>query len=114
MDFVLQGSAATAPAVNHASIGFPKCVNIIQSLGFSSSSKLSPRSPIIADSSRERDCFPFTSADRVSLRILVAEDNPLNAKVMKMQLTKIGHEVTVVSDGQACLDRFKIILPTSV
>ncbi|QDS70117.1 hypothetical protein FKW77_005303 [Venturia effusa] len=56
---------------------------------------------------RDADCFPFPPAEHVALRVLVAEDNPLNARVVKMQLTKLGHEVTAVGDGQACLDKFK-------
>lgn len=55
----------------------------------------------------EYSCFPFPPTDRISLCVLVAEDNSLNAKVVKMQLTKLGHEVTVVGDGQACLEKFK-------
>lgn len=55
----------------------------------------------------EDSCFPFPETDHIALRVLVAEDNPLNARVMKMQLKKLGHEVTVVGDGQACLDKFK-------
>jgi CheY-like chemotaxis protein len=43
----------------------------------------------------------------VNLNILVAEDNPLNAKVLRHQLFKMGHTVTVVGDGQACFDTFK-------
>jgi PleD family two-component response regulator len=60
------------------------------------------------------DAYPFLSSntsilpiEKIKLRILVAEDNPLNAKILKLQLIKMGHEVIVVSDGQACFDRFR-------
>jgi signal transduction histidine kinase/CheY-like chemotaxis protein len=43
-----------------------------------------------------------------SLRVLVAEDNVINQKVIHMMLTRLGHRVDVVSDGRealAALDR---------
>ncbi|MDG2215046.1 MAG: response regulator, partial [Verrucomicrobiota bacterium] len=49
-----------------------------------------------------------------SLRILVAEDNPINQRVATLQLTKLGHRVDICEDGQAVLDSdlddFDIIL----
>jgi len=49
-----------------------------------------------------------------SLRILVAEDNPINQRVAALQLTKLGHTHTLKDDGQAVLDsdltEFDIIL----
>jgi signal transduction histidine kinase/CheY-like chemotaxis protein len=39
-----------------------------------------------------------------SANILVAEDNPVNAQVIKGMLNKIGHHVTVVENGQLALD----------
>jgi CheY-like chemotaxis protein len=38
-----------------------------------------------------------------SLRVLVAEDNPINQMVMSHMLTGLGHEVTIVADGQQAL-----------
>ena len=38
------------------------------------------------------------------LRILVAEDNPVNREVASQMLRRRGHTVTVVEDGQAALD----------
>lgn len=43
-------------------------------------------------------------ADKVKLRILLAEDNPINQKVASRQLQKHGHSVTVVGDGKQALD----------
>jgi len=39
-----------------------------------------------------------------SLRVLVAEDNPINQRVATLQLTKLGHEVEIREDGQGVLD----------
>ncbi len=38
------------------------------------------------------------------LRILLAEDNPVNQEVAGLMLREMGHEVVVVSDGRAVLD----------
>ena len=49
-----------------------------------------------------------------SLRVLVAEDNPINQRVATLQLGKLGHEVEIQDDGQGVLDadlsKFDIVL----
>lgn len=42
------------------------------------------------------------------LTILVAEDNPLNSRLLEARLKRKGHSVTLASDGQACADIFKL------
>ncbi|MFP4054042.1 MAG: response regulator [Phycisphaerae bacterium] len=42
------------------------------------------------------------------LAVLLAEDNPINAKVAAMMLMRAGHTVTVVEDGQAAVDAVRI------
>ncbi len=37
------------------------------------------------------------------LRILLAEDNPVNQKVASIMLRRLGHEVTLANDGQSAL-----------
>jgi len=49
------------------------------------------------------------------LRILVAEDNPVNQEVVRMFLTKHGHDILIVSDGSqavaaAAAETFDVIL----
>ncbi|MFZ1681976.1 MAG: response regulator, partial [Rhizobiaceae bacterium] len=39
------------------------------------------------------------------LRVLVAEDNPVNALLARVALEKAGHAVDVVNDGRAATDR---------
>lgn len=40
------------------------------------------------------------------LKVLIAEDNPINAKFLTKRLTKVGHTVDVAYDGQECHDYF--------
>jgi hypothetical protein len=49
--------------------------------------------------------FPLTAQLRVS--VLIAEDNPLNSRLLDTRLTKRGHDVKVTVDGQACFETFK-------
>ncbi|MCJ1337984.1 Light-sensor Protein kinase [Bachmanniomyces sp. S44760] len=41
-----------------------------------------------------------TNAD--NLRVLVAEDDPINSKILKKRLEKIGHEVYLTINGEEC------------
>lgn len=62
------------------------------------------------------DCLARSEKPRVktslssgvpSLRILLAEDNPVNQRVAVRLLEKQGHEVVVAVNGQEALDRFE-------
>ena len=49
------------------------------------------------------------------MNILLAEDNPVNQMVAKMMLEQLGHHVSLVADGQQCLQalaqhRFDMLL----
>lgn len=44
------------------------------------------------------------SSIRISARVLVAEDNEVNAQLLETMLTRRGYAVTVVGDGQAAID----------
>lgn len=59
----------------------------------------SPSSP---GSSTGRFPFPFSAAgnEQHIFNILVAEDNPLNSRLLETRLTKRGHSVQVAVDGQ--------------
>ncbi|RDW66323.1 hypothetical protein BP6252_09958 [Coleophoma cylindrospora] len=54
------------------------------------------------------DIFPAGIRDlpKFSLSVLVAEDNPINARLLSQRLLKAGHKVEVAYDGQACHDYF--------
>lgn len=59
--------------------------------------------------------FPFphmpraeieSSSSKESLSVLIAEDNPINARLLTRRLLKSGHSVEVAYDGQECHDHF--------
>ena len=49
---------------------------------------------------------PKVAATTVPLRILVAEDNPVNQKLIERLLQRDGHEVTLAENGRVCCDLF--------
>jgi len=38
--------------------------------------------------------------------VLVAEDDPINSKIMKKRLEKMGHDVVLTVNGEECLEKF--------
>jgi len=52
--------------------------------------------------------FPAVGAARLRVSVLVAEDNPLNSRLLETRLAKRGHDVKVTVDGQACLEAFQL------
>jgi nitrogen-specific signal transduction histidine kinase len=46
------------------------------------------------------------SPDYELLRVLVAEDDPVNSKIVSKRLTKLGHTVHLTSNGEACATAF--------
>ena len=51
----------------------------------------------------EREGYVF-SETTLSLQVLLAEDNPVNQKLARRVLEKMGHKVTTVSNGSAAVD----------
>ncbi len=41
------------------------------------------------------------------MKILIAEDDPTNQKIAYIWLTRGGHSVTIVPDGQSCVERYR-------
>jgi hypothetical protein len=40
------------------------------------------------------------------LRVLVAEDDPINSRIIHKRLTKLGHTVELTGNGEACANAF--------
>lgn len=54
--------------------------------------------------------YPFPKQDQTpykTLSVLVAEDNPINSRLLEHRLSKLGHTVQVATNGQACIDVFE-------
>ncbi|CAG8976457.1 hypothetical protein HYALB_00008047 [Hymenoscyphus albidus] len=54
-----------------------------------------------------RNPFPESGVKLPKFHVLVAEDNPLNSRLLETRLVKRGHTVKVTVDGQACADTFR-------
>lgn len=57
--------------------------------------------------------YPFSSVNAPQdqtpyrhLSVLIAEDNPINSRMLEHRLSKLGHTVQVATNGQACVDVF--------
>lgn len=46
------------------------------------------------------------SSDPEYLKVLVAEDDPVNSKIVHKRLTKLGHTVVLTGNGEACANVF--------
>ena len=60
--------------------------------------------PVQAEASKEKDGAP---ADIRGMRLLLVEDNELNAEIARLLLEDAGAVITRVSDGQQALDLFR-------
>ncbi|KGO74487.1 CheY-like superfamily [Penicillium italicum] len=74
-----------------------------------------PRVSSIAETSQAPSSGPASSAPPTSvpsttdydpLNVLVAEDDPINSKIIQKRLTKLGHTVELTSNGEACTIAF--------
>ncbi|KAH7346416.1 PHY3, histidine kinase-group VIII protein [Rhexocercosporidium sp. MPI-PUGE-AT-0058] len=59
------------------------------------------------DPSTGRFPFPPGNPNYKRVRVLIAEDNPLNSRLLETRLSKRGHTTTITVDGQACVEAYK-------
>ncbi|KAI9051071.1 hypothetical protein LZ554_005179 [Drepanopeziza brunnea f. sp. 'monogermtubi'] len=75
-------------------------------------SQMDACSPIPSSAARSNYPFPDMAAQserpRGILSVLIAEDNPINARLLTRRLAKLGHVVEHVNDGQECHDHFAL------
>ncbi|KAF2858668.1 hypothetical protein K470DRAFT_259574 [Piedraia hortae CBS 480.64] len=46
------------------------------------------------------------SNDKRHMRVLVAEDDPINSRIIKTRMEKLGHELTLTANGEECSDTY--------
>ena len=63
--------------------------------------------PSSVESAQDSTATAFLNV-KFDARVLVAEDNPVNRLVAQRMLEGLGCHVELVSDGQACIDRFRV------
>lgn len=68
-------------------------------------------SGVSAADARRKSSPSLTTSDIMTpkklLSILIADDNPINAKLLHRRLVKLGHKVQIANDGQSCHDYYK-------
>ncbi len=77
------------------------CRVLIATIGANNGKRPAPEPP------RVSECATTTDTETVGenpLRVLLAEDNPVNQKVVSMMLQRRGHEVTVVDNGKKAVE----------
>jgi CheY-like chemotaxis protein len=65
-----------------------------------------PRGEALAPAA-EQDEQPTAASTSPSLRVLAADDNPTNQKVIAAVLAPLGAQVELVADGAACVEAWK-------
>jgi PleD family two-component response regulator len=65
----------------------------------STSSPVPPAAEASMDAGKEE-----LSAEK--MHVLVAEDDPVNSKIVKKRLEKLGHEIVLTSNGEECAQAY--------
>jgi PAS domain S-box-containing protein len=68
---------------------------------------LAPDDPIPLVVDLEEDALDETFSGKFPLRLLLAEDDPVNCKLMILLLSKLGYEVTVSSNGTEAVEAYQ-------
>ncbi|NTV62062.1 MAG: PAS domain-containing protein [Oscillochloris sp.] len=77
-------------------------IEVVSALGIGSTFSIGIPFTIASEAPPARPALPEVTTTR-SLHVLMAEDNPLNQKVVQRMLIHLGHTVTVVDNGQAAV-----------
>ncbi|TVY20684.1 Cyanobacterial phytochrome B [Lachnellula arida] len=75
----------------------------------SETSSTTPLTSFDQPDSRSPTLYPFPKVfvHHPRFHVLIAEDNPLNSRLLEARLTRRGHTMKVTVDGQMCADTFK-------
>ena len=67
--------------------------------------------PVVASASADHDelgsvCSTDDTHTTENMRVLVAEDDPVNSRIIKKRLEKLGHEVWLTVNGEECASAY--------
>lgn len=71
-----------------------------------SGSEASPNTPIAQSYGKPLNCEEPTETRPLCFKVLVAEDDPINTKIIKKRMERLGHEVSLTVNGAECVDSF--------
>ncbi|USW48023.1 Putative phytochrome, signal transduction response regulator, receiver domain, GAF [Septoria linicola] len=55
---------------------------------------------------RQASSSPQPATDAQHLKVLVAEDDPVNSRIIKKRMERLGHEVTLTVNGEECASTY--------
>ena len=120
-----QAEASTSRRFGGTGLGLAICRELSESMGGSigvesavgQGSTFTARLPLqpAPTPAAEAHLRPDTGIDLAGLRFLVAEDNPINQRLIQLMLERAGATLTIAADGEAavrlwCPDEFDIVL----
>lgn len=109
----LQGTSPSQRNPSEIALPTPPSDVLFAETSKSSNSEASSPTPVSGPSSlgatKGRYPFPILTAgdDQPIFSILVAEDNPLNSRLLETRLKRRGHSTQLAVDGISCIDAFK-------
>lgn len=64
------------------------------------------RPPVINEKAPNTTSNQQSAVDTLHMKVLVAEDDPVNSRIIKKRLERLGHEVTLTVNGEDCASSY--------